>query len=91
MPQLSDTDQYEVQYVEVTLPCVLTLTEEHFQFNETAHKTVKVNGILSISITTDNGLQHSTVDVETCGRKTAVIYHHFLLVRWVGFIDVDYF
>lgn len=45
--------------------CLLALTEEHFQFNEAAYKTVKVYGVLSISVTTDNSLQHSAVDVET--------------------------
>lgn len=78
-----------MRYTKVTLLCLLTLTEEHFQFNEAAYKTVKVYGVLSISITTDNGLQHSTVDLETWGRKIA--YHHFLLVFRVSFIDGDYF
>lgn len=53
--------------------CLLRLTEEHFQFNETANKTVKVYGILSISIATDDGLQHSAVDVKTWGGKNSLI------------------
>lgn len=68
--------------------CLLTLTEEHFQFNETAHETVKVYGVLSVSITTDYGLQHRTVDMETCG---TFVYRQFLLVCSVSFIAVDYF
>ncbi len=76
---------------EVIFSCLLALTEEHLQFNETAYKTVKVDGIMSISITTDYGLQHCAVDVETWGRKIAVTYHHFLLARRASFIDVGYF
>lgn len=45
-----------MRYLDMILLGFLTLTEEHLQFNETAYKTVKVYGILSISISTDNGL-----------------------------------
>lgn len=48
--------------------CVLTLTEKHLQFNETCHETVKVYGILSVSMAPDDGLQHGAVDLETWGR-----------------------
>lgn len=68
-----------MRYIEVILLRLLTLTEEHFHFNETTYKTVKVYGILSISITTDNGLQHASVHLETWGRKTPVTYHYFLV------------
>lgn len=40
-----------------TIPmCVLKLTEKHLQFNETSHETVKVYGILSVSVALDDGL-----------------------------------
>lgn len=36
--------------------CVSTLTEKHLQFNETAHETVKVYGILGVRMAADDGL-----------------------------------
>lgn len=50
---------------------MLTLTVEHLHFDEAANETVEVYGVLGISVTTDDGLQHCTVELETCGRKTA--------------------
>lgn len=58
--------------------CLLTLTEEQFQFDQAAHKAVKVYGILNVSVATDDGLQHSTVDMETCDRKKSIIPVGFL-------------
>lgn len=43
-------------HTEATPMCVTTLTEKHLQFDETSHKTVKVYGVLSVSMATDDGL-----------------------------------
>lgn len=53
----------------MVLLCSVTLTEEHFQFNEAAHEAVEIYGVLSISVTADDGLQHCAVDVKTWGRE----------------------
>ena len=45
-----------MRYTEVIMLYLLGLTEEHLQFNETAYKTVKVYGVLSVSIPADNRL-----------------------------------
>lgn len=63
---------------EVLLSCLATLTEEHFQFNETAHEVVKVDGVLSVSVTVDDGVQHRVVHLETWGSQNSS-YFHFLL------------
>lgn len=56
-------------------------TEEHLKFNETAYETVKVYGVLGISITTDDGLQHRAVDVETCKVKTGNFYFYIVVKK----------
>lgn len=63
---------------EAIVLCFLTLTEEHLQLDEATHKIVKVYGVLSVSVTADNGLHHSAVDLETCERRGGPACHHFV-------------
>lgn len=51
------------------MPRLAALTEAGLQFNEAPDETVEVNGVLRISISTDNRLQDVGVELETWWRK----------------------
>lgn len=82
--------QMNTRYNKVLSLCLRMLTEEHFHFNQTAYEAVKVDGELKIGVATHNGLQHGTVDMETCDRNTTATCHRFLYTYRISVITVDY-
>lgn len=56
-------------YLREVMRSLLTPTEEHFQFDQAAHEAVKVDGVLSVGVAVDDGLQNRAVNLETCGWK----------------------
>lgn len=69
------------------MPRLAALTKAGLQFNEAPDKTVEVNGVLRISVSTDNGLQDVGVELETWWRKKEKRGHRILYPSYLGFVS----